>query len=329
MKLLLKLTVSVVLLGIIVWQLGGARDIASVMSNISPVYILLVFLVSTIDRALMTFKWARLLRGQRMHLPFIHGLKIYCASYIWGLFLPVTVGADVIRAVNTSRIGLDSKKVAASIIIERMVGFISALLLSLLSLVLLSKIVSLDDQFQAFSWLSFAILITTIIAFAASFSQNAFNFLYGYLLYRFKDAMIVERLKKFHSTYLSYRDGKRNLAIFFALTLSEQLMPIITVWLIARGLGIEVGLLFLAGTVPLAVLISRIPISIDGLGVFEATFILLMALVGVSPVGAAAISVVGRILQIAACLPWWIADVMNRGSFQPPTLSTQSARQII
>jgi len=128
----------------------------------------------------------------------------------------------------------------------------------------------------------------------------------------------MRRLHQFHSTYIAYKNDKKNMVIFFILTFIEQFMPIFDCWLIARGLGIDVGIAYIAGAVPLAMLISRLPISLDGIGVFEGVFILLMAFAGVTASEAVAISLAGRILQTASWLPWWMAYVGSTGEIRPP-----------
>ncbi len=45
---------------------------------------------------------------------------------VWGLFLPITLGPDAVRAVHTSPIGIDSNKALASMMIERAIGIVSA-----------------------------------------------------------------------------------------------------------------------------------------------------------------------------------------------------------
>jgi uncharacterized protein (TIRG00374 family) len=318
MKLALKLVVTLILLGVIVWHLGGLEDVLGSVNRIDPRYIVLILLVNTADRAVMTFKWAWLLHGKGVHLPFFRGMRIYCASMVWGMFLPATMGADVIRAFSTSRLGLSGKEVVASIVIERMVGFLSALVFGLLSLIILSLLGSLDSRFDFVWWLGSATLIGATIVFAASFTQRAFDLVHGRILRRFWNNPVMARLRHLHETYRTYQDNKANLAIFFALTFGEQLMLIFLAWLIARGLGVEVGILYIAGAVPLAFLIARIPISIDGLGVFDGIFMLLMSFAGVRATEAIAICVVGRILQTASWLPWWLADVAANGSLIPP-----------
>jgi hypothetical protein len=73
-------------------------------------------------------------------------------------------------------------------------------------------------------------------------------------------------------------------------------------------MGLEVSLVALAASLPLALLFARLPISFDGIGVFEGIFVLLMSLGGISAPQAGAVAVVSRILGAIAYLPWWLAD---------------------
>jgi glycosyltransferase 2 family protein len=320
LKNIFKFIVTIILVGVIVWKLGGIGQVGTLLAGISPIYILFIFVLHTLDRALMVFKWGRLLKSRGIHLPFFQGMKIYCASMIWGLFLPSTVGADAIRAYSTSRSGFDSNEVVASIILERLIGFLSALILGLLSYFLFSHIGTPDNRFKFIWWAGGILLFCAAIGFATSFSQWAFDFLHGRLFGRFRDTPVMQRLQQFHSTYLSYKNDRKSLVVFFGMTFGEQLVPILDSWLIARGLGIEVGIAFIAGAVPLAMLVSRLPISIDGIGVFEGVFIVLMSFAGVSASEAVAISLVGRVLQTVSWLPWWVAYVSNNGAIKPPQI---------
>jgi uncharacterized protein (TIRG00374 family) len=236
-------------------------------------------------------------------------MKVYCASMIWGLFLPTTMGADAVRAYSTARAGLDSNEIVASIIVERMVGFLSGLLLALVGLLLLSI---LGFELPMVLWPGAIILAGAMILFGVSFSDRVFSLVHDQLLSRFRTTRIMQRLRQIHSTYQAYQHNKSSLASFFGLTFSEQLLPIVHAWLIALGLGIDASFFFMAAVLPLAILISRIPISVDGLGVFEAIFIVLMSLAGISVAQAVAISFVSRVVQILSWLPWWCADFTDR-----------------
>ena len=83
----------------------------------------------------------------------------------------------------------------------------------------------------------------------------------------------------------------------------------------------------MAGAVSLAMLIARIPISVQGWGLFDASFVVLMSLAGVSAAQAIAITLVFRILQIVAWLPWWMAHVFDAGSLRPPSTANLGTKQ--
>jgi uncharacterized membrane protein YbhN (UPF0104 family) len=74
----------------------------------------------------------------------------------------------------------------------------------------------------------------------------------------------------------------------------------------------------LLAAVPLALLSSRLPLSFDGIGVYEGIFVSVMSLAGVEPAAALAIALAGRAFQTLAWLPWWGAHVLQAGSAKPP-----------
>ena len=316
---LVRLAISLVLIAGMVWWLGGVEKIGAIVSRISFGLAALVIFLITLDRALMTFKWMLLLKARGAHIRFLKAMKIYCASMVWGVFLPTTVGADAIRAVNVARSGVKTNEVVASIAIERMIGFFSGLLLGLVSLVVLSTSGLLESRFMGVWSAALALILLTAVVLVASFSDNLFYLVHDRILGRLHNNVIAEKLRKFHDTYRAYRNNTRTLIVFFVLTVAEQSLAIVQSWLMAFALGIHVGILYFIMAIPLSVLVSRIPIGIGGLGTFEAAFAFLLSLAGIPAAEAVAIPFTGRILQILAWLPWWFAHVISTRSARPAT----------
>jgi uncharacterized membrane protein YbhN (UPF0104 family) len=102
----------------------------------------------------------------------------------------------------------------------------------------------------------------------------------------------------------------------------EQVFSIVFPWTLARGLGVPVDLLLMLGVLPISTLISRLPISFDGLGVFEAVFVGLLVLAGIDAAAALAIAISGRVIQLFAFLPWWFVHVAQAG-LRPPQASKE------
>jgi glycosyltransferase 2 family protein len=309
--------ISVMLIVLIVWWLGGFGKIGAIVAHISLGLAVLVLAVSMLDRALMTLKWVWLLKSRGIYFRFLPAMRIYCASMIWGMFLPATVGADSIRAVSTSRAGVNTNEVVASIVIERMIGFLSGLLVGLCSLLLLSITWSLPSRLVPVWWAALLLSTFAFVAVAASFSDDVFQLIHHHLLGPFRNNRLVDKLRNFHVAYLAYRKTPKSLVMFSVLTIAEQLIPIVQSWLVALSLGIHAGILAFMVAVPLSALVSRVPIGLGGLGTFEAAFALLLSLAGITGTEAIAIAFSGRILQILSWLPWWFAHVVSRGNIGP------------
>ena len=322
MKRFLKLAATLALVAVVLWIVGDPRAIAKLFAQMDGRYVLVAAAVATIDRVLMTFKWGLLLRAKGMTLPLWRGTRIYCASMIWGMFLPSTVGADAIRTLLTHRAGIDGKTVVASIVIERIIGFLSASLLGLISFAFLRNINVIGEEFDTVLYAGALLLAAGTAVFALSLTRSWYDRLVALLPSGIARRRIVIRLTELHRTYVGYAASRRILGTFFALTFAEQLLPILYSWVLAAAFGVDITLILMAGVIPLTLLIARLPISIDGIGLYESTFIALMALGGVPPPVALSIALAGRIVQTLAWLPWWFAYTLELGQLKPPHAET-------
>ena len=305
-----RLAISVMLIVLLVWWLGGFGKIGAVMSRISFRFAALVLVICTLDRALMTFKWVRLLEARGIRFRFLAAMRIYCASTIWGPFLPATVGVDAIRTISMVRAGVDSHEVIASIIIERTIGFLAVLLVGVASLLLFSMSGSFENHSTIAWWMVLIMIVSAMAGLMASFSDRAFNLIHDRVLGRCRNNRIAIKFRKIHETYRTYRSNPRSLVSFSALTLAEQSLVIVQSWLVAWTVGVHVGIVCFAVAVPLSLLVARIPIAIGGIGTFEVAFMFFLSRAGISAAEAVAIPFTGLIAQTLALLPWWVAHVI-------------------
>lgn len=326
MKSLLKLGVTLALIALIIWQLGGIAPLIEAVADMRWAYVPLLIGLAIADRALMTFKWLLLLRAQGVHVPFCRALTIYCVSSFWGQVLPMTVGGDVVRLWLTTRLTSALDTVVASIAMERLLGFVAALLVGLVGLLILGEVVELGADLSRLWWAAIAVVAAGVAAFVLSLSQTVFDATYRLMPMRLSRTKLVQRVQQMHQAYLDYRRHRRSLQSFFCLTLVEQLMPILFVWLAARAFDVELSMLVAAGVVPLATLVTRIPISLAGIGVYEGAFMLLLPLAGVSQVDAVSMALVDRVIQVIAMAPWWLGAAIAGKSLAPP--ASRSPRDV-
>ena len=323
MKLWLRIALSFALVVVLFTYVVDGREVLSILHRFETKYLVLAIVVVTLNRVLMTYKWILLLRAQGYRLPLLQGVMIYCTSMVWGLALPTTVGADAIRAVMVTKRGFNGTDVVTSIVIERMVGFVLALALGLVSLAILRAIGVLDARFDSALYLGVAMLVGVTALLTAALNEELVRKVVAQLPRAVRDSKVMHYLDRFAAAYRSLGRARSTIAQFGALTVLEQVSSVIFPWTLALGLGVDADLLLLLGVLPISTLISRLPISFDGLGVFEAVFIGLMVLAGIDAAAALAIAISGRIIQLFAFLPWWVAYVARSGAVGPPTATKE------
>jgi glycosyltransferase 2 family protein len=322
LKLALRIAISILLVALLLVYVVDLRQVWRILTSFQPAYLLLAVAVVTLDRALMTYKWTLLLGAQGYSLPLLRGMVIYCAAMLWGSLLPGTVGADAIRAVLVVRRGVRGADAVASIVVERLVGFVAALLLGIVSLLILRTTGVLDARYDRAFYLAAAVLAGTLVLIGLSLSASLTGSAMGLLPAALRESKLMARVARMASAYRSLGAARGTIAAFGGLTLVEQMFAVALPWVLARGLGVPVNPLVLLGVFPLAMLISRLPISLDGLGVFETVFVGLMLLARVSAEVSLAIAIAGRVIQLLCFFPWWLVQVAGAGGLRPPATAS-------
>lgn len=318
MGTVLRVVFSIALIALLFVHFVDAHEFVRILRSFDPGYLLLTLAVITIDRILMTFKWLLLLKAQGHRLSLWQGVMIYCSSMVWGFALPATVAADAIRAVMVTKRGIDGTDVVTSIVIERVVGFVLALALGIVCLIVLHRVGILDARFESALYLGIALLAGAIVALILSLNEKILGAFLDRLPKALRESKVLQILTRLAGAYQSLGNSRGAIARFAALTAVEQLLCVVVPWTVAKGLGIDVDLLVLLGVLPIATLISRLPISFDGLGVFEAIFVGLLVLAGIGAESALAMAISARLLQLLAFMPWWLTQVLRSGEVRPP-----------
>jgi uncharacterized protein (TIRG00374 family) len=322
MKNWLRISITVLACALLLIYVVDVRAVWQTLLHCDPVWALVALGVFTLDRVLMSYKWGLLLAIRGYSVTLTERLMVYCSSMMWGLALPSTVGADGIRIVLVRRFGVRVDDALATILVERGLGFVSALLMAVMSLLLLRFMVPYAAAYDTLLYIVIASLLAAIALLLLSFNSKAVTSVLSLLPPRVAQSSAARLISRLHEAYRSLAFDRRRLALFFALTVAEQLLVAICYCLVALALQLKFNAVFLLAAVPLAILISRLPISIDGLGVYEGIFIGVMSLGGMRPDDSLALSLAARVFQIVVWLPWWLMLVARTGAVRPPGAPT-------
>lgn len=297
----LRVGISAGLLFILLYFFVDLGQAWQALLNCRWEFLLLLLLWMNADRFLMSYKWRLLLTCRGYAVGHGEALKAYYLATFVGCFLPSTLGADAFRVSIFSDSQRPSEVVAASIFLERALGFVAAALAAVVGLVLLAGLASgLPPEF--FYW-SFAILAAGVLLVIASFSAAA-----GRLHQRLQGRLeqrgrLLSWASRFIKAYHDYRQHRGTLAWFLLLSIIEQSAPIVANWLAAQALNIELSLIEAAAVTPVVFLLARLPISFSSFGVMEGLYVALFGLVGVAPTPAFLLGLIINLASLASALP--------------------------
>jgi uncharacterized membrane protein YbhN (UPF0104 family) len=270
LRLAPRFALSIGLLVLLAFVVVDPRSLAADVVRMSPVAFVLAVGFTALDRVIMAFKWWLLLQSQRVGIDLWTTIRAYFATSFAGLFLPVTLGADAIRVLAVRRFGVHD--ITASIVVERTIGLIAMATVAIVSTLLLASALA-DVEVRSLAALVAGVLIFGAAGFVASIRVA------GWWAARHEGG--TSALVRIAQAYARYRASRGTLVVFYLLSIVECFVPVAINFVVARGLGYAIPLeVFVAG-IPLALTIARLPISLGGFGVQEASFVYLAGLMGV------------------------------------------------
>jgi glycosyltransferase 2 family protein len=263
-----------------------------------------------------TLRWSLILRTMGEPRPFHQMLVMVWIGLFFNQTLPSAIGGDVIRMWFAHKIGLSAAKAITSVVIDRIYGFVALLVLIAFAFPGLAGL-PLDPMVKR------GVAATVICGLAL-----------------FAAIMLLDRVPR---AFLNYRVIRgiagcardirtiflrpRLLAAIVALGLCAQIGGVVAVFILARGLGLQVAFLPCALIVCLVGLILAVPISIAGWGVREGSFIAGFGLLGVASSDALALSVlyglITTLIGLIGGAMWLASDRLIFGELPGPAATAK------
>lgn len=236
-------------------------------------------------QVLSTVRWRCLLQAEKIHLPFWRLILLYFEGMFFNLMLPTAIGGDLVRGYQVSRLTERREESLASILVERLSGFVALAIIACIAII--PAYAQVSDPLVA--WLT-AGSAAGMVALIASLLSDRLQVLFFKLLHsiglgRFHDA--VHRLYEAIQQYWTHRSA---LLLALGLSLVLQSLVITIFYLISLALNLSVPFLYFFLFVPLMSVISMLPISIAGLGLREGSAVYLFTKVGLDVAGALSLS---------------------------------------
>ena len=292
LSLVVRLIISLGVLSWLVWRtewtplLDTLRGVRLDLCTVSLGLYCLAQIVSS-------YRWQLLARSVGLNGPLRRFVALYYVGMFFNLFLPTSMGGDVVRAWLLADGPGRRWQAVLSVFSERFAGLM--MLLCLACLATIPNLNVLPSWALGLVWGSATMGVLFVIALP--------------LLSR-----RIVRLQKVTHALSLYRSQHRTLVIVLALSLVVQASGIVQVWLLGEALGLPAPPLAYAVVIPLVTLLTMLPISVNGVGVREGFLVLLLAPVGVPEAGAIALGLLWLSVLAVASLIGGVVYILGRFS---------------
>lgn len=258
-----KLVITAAICTIILWSVDW-QSIFQTIQGSNTLLIAVVFVLMVLSVTLSAYKWKLILSIHDIHFSF-HALhQWYFVAMFLNNLLPSTIGGDGYRVFKTLDNPRSKSCAVIAILVERITG-----LLALLFLGYIGGIVSFTQRQDEFS--RFIVVAGTVcLAIFIPLFYLAIQF--KILRRLLQSKRCPQKLRTLSEHIADY--GKRPLKTISVLLISFlfQMHSLFFNWLLIVALGKMLSIFGLAVAVTLTNIIAVLPISINGLGLTEGSF---------------------------------------------------------
>jgi uncharacterized protein (TIRG00374 family) len=291
--LLAKWGVSI---GLIVWilQRTDLTDALAAAKQTNLLMLLMALLVAAFGLLVRSYKWQMLLKvqGASVKLSTLHAIT-YMSMFFNNFFLG-SLGGDAFRFYKASGY-CDTKGGAAStVVMERATGFFAAL-----AMVLVFGLVIVVTRREL---VSTGMLVALTLAAVAAGVLMGMLFMIDWFVAHvpiLRRIRMVTRLADEMTKSMRAYAAQRG-AVVFALVLSVifHVIQTLTVYCVTAAANADVSFLSLLFIAPLVGLLVIIPISMNGLGIQEGSYVFYLEQLGVAGPSALLVAILARLAML-------------------------------
>ncbi len=276
----IRLAAGVAVVAFLLWHYD-LRSAFQLIRRERPIMFVATVALYISGQSMSALRWKLLARLNGLPGRYSQYLAYYFVGMFTNVFVPGLVGGDALRALYLGRQYRRIGPAFASVMADRGIG-----LLTLFWLAAIAALCTTRVRLPA------SVLHVTLAAGALS--------LLGYLSTPLLATAVSRytRLNRLLAPVIPYLCRPIALAPAIALSALLQLSLATCQYLLGIGLGLDIALTTFVLIVPITNVIASLPITINGLGMREAGYLLLLGMAGVSKEQAVALS----ILYFAASL---------------------------
>lgn len=301
----------------LIWLLVERIEIGAVaerLTQLAPGTIAAGLALLLVQQVLAGWRWRIVSYRVGVPLGFVTAFRLLFVGLFFNQTLVSSIGGDAVRLWFVRSLAVGTASAFRSVLIDRLVGLAGLFLIVAATLPVLLELVATPSARAGV----LAVLGTGIGVFALLLLLDRLPVLPQRL--RTKGAL-DEFAQAFRRVLLDARTGFSAMG----LSLGVHLLSALTVFVLARGIGVEVSFGQMVVLVPPVILVATLPISVAGWGVREGAMVTALGFVGVAPADAFAVSVIFGLALVVIALPGgaiWLIGLRRRARPAPTPTAT-------
>lgn len=261
-------------------------------------------------------RW-RILMRPLMPVPALTRLvSIYCIGMFFNLAFPTIIGGDAVKVYYTGKPAGTYAESFASTFFDRDIGMFAMMIIAC-AMVFFHPVSVPGVSITLILW---SVFILFVFGNIAVFTPR-FHRVLSSIFQRPRLVNIAAKIDNVAGAFQIIGRHPATLLKSLGISFVNQLLVYISVWIAALSLDIRISPLYFPVFVPVITLISMIPISLNGMGLREYSFMSLFGAIGVADESCVALGVLCSLIVILSSLPGSVAYIFFRGKntlLKPP-----------
>lgn len=293
LSIIFRVGISIALL-IFLFRRVDIVSLLKIIKNADKGLLFLAFLVCSLPYILSIFRWEMLLKAIKINLSLKRIIISFSGGIFFNLFLPSTIGGDLMRSLDLAAHTKRPKEVIATVFLDRLSGYTGLVIMALIALFFGHKILEDRSVFYAVA----VIIGVLVVILLVLFNKSVYSWI-NKLLHSPDAGKIRELIKNLHQEIHYFREHKKIIICNVFLSTIIQTIPPLAFYVIALAIGIKLNLVYFFIFIPIIGAITLLPISIGGLGLRDAAVVYFFAKAGLSHDPAIAISLLNFFFIVA------------------------------
>ena len=271
-KIALRTLISLAFIGLLIYLVReDIPQVINALRNINRPLLALSVLISLTTVLILSKRLQLIFAAEDVKIRFSEAAHLSFIGYFFNNFLPTSVGGDIVKVMCASRITGNAVKSVTSVLMDRIFGLFTFVLIPSVSLLFFIKqiknpaVPAIIYSFMGLSLFFFFLLFNRNVARKFSFIEVALNYFH-----------LGKKARSIYDGLHNFKNHKGVVAQAMLLSIIGQSVNILVLYFMAVALGVKADIIYFYLLVPVVHLLSMLP-SLNGLGIREGAYTYFLA----------------------------------------------------